>query len=412
MSEKKLFSLSLVVQATELRHKMSRSHQPTLEDLFPNITIAPTEPSHSLARTMSDTLRNSLRRSGFPSWNTLKWRVDAPSHRREFTLTLDYNIRSYHSRQNDPHVEFGEARELVEEIKDALGTQEAPNKDNLEKYISFTQDSMADLIFGSNYIERAGLGHDETRRICLAVFNGETIDAGNVSQQTDEYEGYLRYIRKHQQKANPKLDDVIQSRREIIQHAHALNYITDMALNRDLPLTEELIKETHRILCNGIPIEVHNKDGTRTTSTAYAGQYRTHDVMAGATKFVNWQQVPSRMQVLLKDFNDDVQGREHSGELDPFYLAADVCQDFVTIHPFADGNGRMCRLLLNAYLVKYVGIMVCIGEHDHDRNEYLSLAAKAGDGDLEEEARGQLGRFVLEKGAATLRRLVHKLKGH
>ena len=75
------------------------------------------------------------------------------------------------------------------------------------------------------------------------------------------------------------------------------------------------------------------------------------------------------------------------------------------IHPFRDGNGRMCRLLLNAYLIKYAGVVAPIGETDEGRKEYLGLARKAGDPDTEEEARGNLARFVLEIAARQLRRL-------
>ncbi|KAL3249929.1 hypothetical protein ABHI18_011411 [Aspergillus niger] len=34
-------------------------------------------------------------------------------------------------------------------------------------------------------------------------------------------------------------------------------------------------------------------------------------------------------------------------------MAAKSCNDFVMIHPFANGNGRMRRLISNAILLKY-----------------------------------------------------------
>ena len=33
---------------------------------------------------------------------------------------------------------------------------------------------------------------------------------------------------------------------------------------------------------------------------------------------------------------------------------------FVNIHPFEDGNGRMCRMLLNVVLLKFIGVCVAI----------------------------------------------------
>jgi fido (protein-threonine AMPylation protein) len=81
---------------------------------------------------------------------------------------------------------------------------------------------------------------------------------------------------------------------------------------------------------------------------------------------------------------------EKTQDPDPFYLAADICQDFVTIYPFKDGNGRMCRLIANAFLIKYAGIVISIGEHDEERKQYLAIAEMVGDGETEEEARGTL----------------------
>jgi hypothetical protein len=48
--------------------------------------------------------------------------------------------------------------------------------------------------------------------------------------------------------------------------------------------------------------------------------------MAGGTAFCSPGEVSWRMAKFVDDFNKDVREREVSGELDPFYLAADICQ--------------------------------------------------------------------------------------
>lgn len=125
--------------------------------------------------------------------------------------------------------------------------------------------------------------------------------------------------------------------------------------------------------------------------------------------FTTAKNVPKEMQIFIDGFNLDIQEGETNGKLDPFYLAAELCQDFVTIHPFEDGNRPMCQLLINAFLMKYAGIVVSIGEHDDDRKEYLAIAEEAGDGETEEAAKGKLATFVLEKGFGTLKGLLQAL---
>ncbi len=68
---------------------------------------------------------------------------------------------------------------------------------------------------------------------------------------------------------------------------------------------------------------------------------------------------------------------EKTRTIDPFMLAAKYCDRFVDVHPFTDGDGRMCRLILNAILIKFAGIVVVIGGKDSDRDEYLHVGAES-----------------------------------
>lgn len=107
-------------------------------------------------------------------------------------------------------------------------------------------------------------------------------------------------------------------------------------------LSEALLCDTHKILCEEIPSINGIND--------YAGKYRSVDAMAGGTIFTPPQRIPQEMEIFIDDFEYEINngnGRIMPGDMDPFFLAADMCQDFVTIHPFLDGNGRMCRLIAN-----------------------------------------------------------------
>ena len=66
--------------------------------------------------------------------------------------------------------------------------------------------------------------------------------------------------------------------------------------------------------------------------------------------------------------------RQHMTKMHPFELAVLLHTKFVTIHPFADGNGRVARALLNFVLEKndypklYIGL--------EDRDAYLDAVAE------------------------------------
>ncbi|KAI1330650.1 fido domain-containing protein [Xylariaceae sp. FL0255] len=83
------------------------------------------------------------------------------------------------------------------------------------------------------------------------------------------------------------------------------------------------------------------------------------------------------MSAFIRDFNKDINAAIREGSIDPYVFAAKYCYKFVNIHPFPDGNGRTCRLILNALLLKYAGVMISLGEEDSSRDEYLTEAARA-----------------------------------
>ena len=61
-------------------------------------------------------------------------------------------------------------------------------------------------------------------------------------------------------------------------------------------------------------------------------------------------------------------------------LLAKLHHDFIRIHPFDDGNGRVVRLLLN-YVLLRAGLLPLIVK-SRDRRRYLDVIAFADTGDL------------------------------
>jgi Fic family protein len=249
---------------------------------------------------------------------------------------------------------------------------------------------MTRAIYGSNKIENAGLNLSETTKICTHIFAGQDVIAEDIIPQSPEYCAQVKLLLKRGVE-NPGLKDVVRARREVIQHAKAMKFLFHRLVTCERPLSELLFCETHKILCEGVTLENGDDDEN------YAGVYRNTTVAAGSTIFTAPSNVPAEMKKLVAGFDDDIQAMYRGKIIDPCYLAADICQDFVMVHPFKDGNGRMCRLIANALLLRYSGWVVAIGETEEDRKAYLRIAVRAGDPEMEEEAKKELAWFIRGK---------------
>jgi Fic family protein len=113
------------------------------------------------------------------------------------------------------------------------------------------------------------------------------------------------------------------------------------------------------------------------------------------------------MKKLINDFDDDINRIEAESVIHPFFIAAKYSNDFVQIHPFEDGNGRMSRLNLNTILLKYAGVLVSIGETAEYREEYLGIMTRAG---TEMWGGAELAALSVKRAAGALRKIRDKLR--
>ena len=121
---------------------------------------------------------------------------------------------------------------------------------------------------------------------------------------------------------------------QLLQHLKAFKYICRKPKGADsLPeLTEELIKQTHTIMMQGLKNEQGLDVGP--------GDYRKSSVFAGAHLFPSHDCIPTSMARIVKEYND-----KFSQPHDRYQLASWLHLEVVTLHPFLDGNGRISRLL-------------------------------------------------------------------
>ncbi len=99
-----------------------------------------------------------------------------------------------------------------------------------------------------------------------------------------------------------------------------------------------------------------------------AGQIRKHQVGIARSKFIP----PLAIEVypMLMDFFEWY--KKNKDKTHPIELAALVHLKFVTIHPFADGNGRISRLIMNFILNKHKYPMLNI-EYKNRSSYYNAL---------------------------------------
>ncbi|WP_035693996.1 Fic family protein [Azospirillum halopraeferens] len=127
---------------------------------------------------------------------------------------------------------------------------------------------------------------------------------------------------------------------EAVDHHHALAYVRALAA-RDEPVREGDVREIHRILfARSLPDD--------------AGRYsdRQRFIAGSDVRFPT----PAEIAPLMGDFGQWLQAVEPSPA-----AAFEAHFRLVAIHPFADGNGRTARLLMNLLLLKAAYPPIAIG---------------------------------------------------
>jgi fido (protein-threonine AMPylation protein) len=185
------------------------------------------------------------------------------------------------------------------------------------------------------------------------IYNSNTIEGIRVSKQetADILSG----------KVIPRTRDEL----EVKNLKEATNYL------ESTKISEKSILEAHRYLLSGV----------RETE---AGLYRTVDVVVGEFEPIPSSCVRSQMEQ-FEEWLTDLKSKE----IHPVIRASLLHAQFVKIHPFADGNGRIARLIMNKSLSedgfgrinikaknkqKYYDTL-CIGHTSGDYTQFVKFVA-------------------------------------
>ena len=88
---------------------------------------------------------------------------------------------------------------------------------------------------------------------------------------------------------------------------------------------------------------------------ASKGELRKVNVTAGSggRSYMNWIKVPSRLEAFCQELNKRRKAIDCTNETAVYELSFWAHYELVTIHPWADGNGRTSRLLMNLLQMEY-----------------------------------------------------------
>jgi Fic family protein len=178
-------------------------------------------------------------------------------------------------------------------------------------------------------------------------------------------------------------DHALREYEEMKAHDVGIEHLRRLASDRERPLSEGDIRDLNRIILKeAFWKPAQTADGKPSRKEIIPGQYKTspNNVLTATGEvfeFASPEDTPPRMQVLVQWLGDEIT----SGVLHPIALASKLHHDFVLIHPFDDGNGRVARLLVNYVFLRYGYPPIVI--RSEDKAAYLTALRKADAGELE-----------------------------
>ena len=150
--------------------------------------------------------------------------------------------------------------------------------------------------------------------------------------------------------------------------SHALDFMEEIAVSREKPITLSDLRQIHALILKGID------DG-------FAGKYRETDVIISGSEVSTTapHKIPQEMNE-LGDYIACVTSSSATDDTLPILCAAAAHAWLAQIHPFIDGNGRTARILMNLILMRR-GYPICIISRE-DRLRYYQALEDSQAGDL------------------------------
>ena len=178
----------------------------------------------------------------------------------------------------------------------------------------------------------------ELKRIATIESSGSSTRIEGVILTDDEIEKLLKNLKISHFESRDE--------QEVIGYYQALELILE---NYDtINLTENYIRQLHSILL---------KESTK--DTRHRGEYKkiTNKVVAkypdGTEKIIFNTTEPHLVEKEMFELINWVNKQFIENEIHPLFIIVTFIYEFLSIHPFQDGNGRLSRLITTLLLIKY-----------------------------------------------------------
>lgn len=225
----------------------------------------------------------------------------------------------------------------------------------------FDLENEAKKLFTTNIINTVSLIHEYKGKQTLYIETKKDslTNLLNIAKiQSVEYSNKIEGIKttdvRIKELINEKVAPKNRNEEEIAGYRDVLELIHENYDN--IPLTPNIILQLHKILY-------------RYSSSSIGGKFKTADnIIEETDEFGNKKirfkptsafETSTAVEELCNNYNELIK----KNEIDPLILIPIFILDFLSIHPFTDGNGRMSRLLTllllykNGYIVgKYISI--------------------------------------------------------
>lgn len=214
-----------------------------------------------------------------------------------------------------------------------------------------------------------------------------------INQQIDYEKYYLYSIITHSTAIEGSTVTEIENQLLFDEGISANKPMTEQLMNLDLKKAYEQgfnLAKSHanfsiEMLCNLASILMNNTGTVYNTiygsfSTA-KGDLRLVNVSAGrgGKSYIAWQKVPFRLEEFCEWLNEKRKNLDSMSITEKYRFSFEVHFNLVSIHPWADGNGRMSRLVMNMTQVE-AGLIPSIVKKEN-RAEYIKSLSKSQDND-------------------------------